>query len=272
MIYLITAVILLALLSAIVSNTRVARLKRMAHTLSLRYDKQVDSVLLPDSSDKVLFFKRGFHQFFHVLTFRESTAFVRVCEDRIFSSPIDKKPLHTYTLVTAELIKDTFPSFVLTPHTQNQEPSPNLPPELATRYTLDAPESFTLPPGVIAFLKAHPACYVECTQTALVYCEFGTVPVAQLQPLRLRAMQLLKELIKRAQTAVSTVQAVAPTSQVTDAELQAQILLKLQSNPRGSVQTVEGTGGRYIYGFILLVLLSGMLFVAWYALHHWVVH
>ena len=268
MTYLITAVIVLAVLSAVLSNTRAARLKRMAHTLNLRYDKQVDSVLLPDSSAKAQFFKRGLHQFFHVLTFREPGAFVRVCEDRIFSSPLDKRPLYTYTLVAAELTKDTFPPFVLMPRTPDQPSANNLPPELATRYTLTAPEEFTLPPLVIGFLKAHPNCYVECTPTALLYCELNTVAVAQLQPLRFRAMQLLKELVKKPEPAQSPQPAATPAAQLTDAELQAQLLLKLQTAPRTIPQTAGG--GRAVYAIILLALLSTLLLLAWYALHHWV--
>ncbi len=267
MTYLITAVIVLAVLAAILTNTQTAQLKRMAHTLNLCYDKQVDSVLLPDSSAKAQFFKRGLHQFFHVLTFREPGAFVRVCEDRIFSSPLDKRPLHTYTLVTAELTKDTFPPFVLMPRTQDQAPGHNLPPELAARYTINAPENFVLPPLVVGFLKAHPNCYLECTQTALLYCEFNTVSVAQLQPLRLRAEQLLKELVKKTESAQTAQQ---PATKLTDAELQAQLLLKLQTAPRNLSQASAGNGGRYVYGIILLGLLGGMLLLAWVALHHWV--
>lgn len=270
MMYLVIISILLVALVAGWSGTRAAQLKRMARTLNLRYDNQVDSVLLPDSSAQAQFFKSDFHQFYHVLTFQDAGAFVRVCDDLIFPSPLDKKPSHTYSLVAAELTKDTFPPFVLKPRTQNQAPSTNLPPELAERYTLSTPDNFTLPPIVIGFLKAHPTCYLECTQTALLYCEFNIVPVAQLQPLRFRALQLLKELVKKTQPTVQTVQPVAQAAPLTDAELQAQLLLKLQSAPQASSQATAGTGGRYVYGFILLILLSGMLLAAWYMLHYWI--
>lgn len=268
MTYLIFAVIVLAVLFAILTNTQTTQLKRMAHTLNLRYDKQVDSVLLPDSSAKAQFFKRGLHQFFHVLTFQEAGAFVRVCEDRIFSSPLDKKPLHTYTLVAAELTKDTFPPFVLMPRTPNEAPGTNLPPELAARYTLSAPDGFVLPPLIIGFLKAHPVCYLECTPTALLYCELKTVSVAQLQPLRLRAEQLLKELVKK--TVLAQAPAAVNAAKLTDAELQAQLLLKLQTTPRNVSQAAAGNNMRYVYGLILLGLLGAMLLLAWVALHHWI--
>ena len=267
MTYLIFAVIFLAVLFAILTNTQTTQLKRMAHTLNLRYDKQVDSVLLPDSSANAQFFKRGLHQFYHVLTFREADAFVRVCEDRIFASPLDKKPLHTYTLVAAELTKDTFTPFVLAPRTQDQAPARNLPPEWAARYTLSAPEGFNLPPVVLGFLKAHPMCYVECTPTALLYCEFNTVSVAQLQPLRFRALQLLKELAKKPANPPQALPATVPAAKLTEAELQAQILLKLQTTPHSAATASRG-GGRYLYGIMLLALLGGMLFLAWYALHY----
>ena len=271
MIYFIIGIILLAILAALAANTRTAQLKRMAHTLNLRYDKQIDGVLLPDSTAKAQFFKHGLHQFYHALTFREPGAFLRVCEDRIFSSPLDKKPLYTYTLVAAELFKDTFPPFVLAPRTQDQAPTPNLPPELSTRYTLSAPEGFVLPPVVIGFLKAHPACYIECTPTALLYCEFNIVSVAALQPLRFRALQLLKELVNKTEPIPLSVPATAPTANLTDQELQAQLLLKLQKTPH-TASPAAVTGGRYIYGFVLLAVLGAMLFMAWYILHHGIAH
>lgn len=271
MTYLIFAVIVLAVLFAILTNTQTAQLKRMARTLNLRYDKQVDSVLLPDSSAKAQFFKRGLHQFYHVLTFQEAGAFVRVCEDRIFSSPLDKKPLHTYSLVAAELTNDTFSPFVLMPRTQDQAPGTNLPPELAARYTLSAPEGFTLPPVVTEFVKAHPACYVECTQTALLYCEFNTVAIEQLQPLRLRALQLLKELVKKTEPVQTAQSTVPPAAKLTDEELQAQVLLKLQSAPHPAAPT-SAVGARFLYGAILLILLGSMLLMTWFALHHGVAH
>lgn len=267
MTYLVIAVIVLVVLAAGVAHTRTAQLKRMAHTLNLHYDKQVDRVLLPDSSAKAQFFKRGLHQFYNVLTFREASAFMRVCEDRIFLSPLDKTPLHIYSLVTAELTKGSFTPFVLTPRTPDQTPGTNLPPELAARYTFMAPEGFTLPVAIIGFLNAHPACYVECTNTALIYCEFNIVCVAKLQPLRLRALELLKELAKKPTPAQ---QATLPAAKLTAAELQAQILLKLQSMPHTTASSTA-VSGRFVYGFVLLFLLSGMLFIAWYALHHWVV-
>ena len=264
LIYLTVATVLLIALCAGMAQTHTAQLKRMARTLGLRYDAQLDSILLPDSSAQAQLFKRGLHQFFHVLTFRESNAFVRVCEDRIFASPLDKKPLHTYTLVGVELLKDTFTPFVLAPREPGQPACPHLPAKLALRYTLNAPEGFSLPPTVIGFLKAHSACYLECTATALLYCELNTVPVAQLQPLRFRALQLVKELVRNTQeTPQQPAAATAP--KLTDAELQAQLLLKLQNPSQGTSQ-VSSTSGRYIYAVILLILLGGMLGLASYLL------
>jgi len=265
MTYLLLAIIILVVLSAVITRSRTAQLKRMARTLNLRYDTQVDSVLPPDSSARAQFFKHNLHQFHQVLTFQEPEAFVRVCEDRIVSSPMDKKPLHTYTLVAAELTNGTFTPFVLMPHTQEQKPGTNLPPELAAHYTLSAPEGFTLPPLVIGFLKSHPACYVECTPTALLYCEFNIVPVAQLQPLRFRAQQLLKALTPKPQPAPAA-KAAAPLSKLTDEDLQSQILLKLQSAPRPTTQPAGN--GRSVYAIILLALLGTLLLMAWYLMHY----
>ena len=233
--------------------------------MNARYEKQVDNPLLPDSSAQIKFFNQDCHQFFHVLTLRESGAFVRICEDRIFSSPLDKTPQHTYTVLTAELTRGTLAPFVLQPRTQDQAPGVNLPPELAARYTLDAPADFTLPPAFAGFLKAGPVCYIECTPHAFIYCEFNTLSAEQLQALRFRILQLLKELSAN-QPAPQAAPSSAP---LTDEVLQAHVMLKLQT----ATPSVTGIkGGRHVYAIVLLMLLGSLLFVAWYALHHWVAH
>lgn len=264
MVYLIATVLLLTALAALVTNTRSAKLKRMAYHLNLRYDQHVENVVLPESAAQTQFFNQGLHQFSHVLTFRESNAFVRVCEDRIFTDPLRKTSTTIYTLVTAELTKNTFTPLILAPRTQNETVQTNLPPELAERYTLTAPENFVLPPAVIGFLKTHPTCYVECTQTAFIYCEFNVAPVRQIQPLRFRALQLLKEL-SRPSTTVPTPN-ITPANRLSDETLQTQILLKLQSAAQAPLQSAPT--GRYLYGIILLVLLSALLATAWYILHY----
>ena len=264
MVYLIATVLLLTALAALATHTRSAKLKRMAYHLNLRYDEQVESVVLPESASKTRFFNRGLHQFFHVLTFRESNAFVRVCEDRIFTDPLRTTPTTVYTLVTAELTKNTLTPLILAPRTPNEPVPTNLPPELAERYTLTASENFALPPAAIGFLKAHPTCYVECTQTAFIYCELNVAPVRQIQPLRFRALQLLKELSRPSATLAPS--NVSPATGLSDDVLQSQILLKLQSAAQAPLQSAPI--GRYLYGIVLLILLSALLATAWYILHY----
>ena len=264
MIYLTGGVVFLAAIATWVTNTRSAQLKRMAYHLNLRYDPQVENVVLPESASKTRFFNQGLHQFSHVLTFRESNAFVRVCEDRIFTDPLRKTPTTVYTLVTAELTKNTFTPLILAPRTSNEPVQTNLPPELAERYTLTAPEGFVLPPVVIGFLKSHPSCYVECSQTALIYCELKVSPVGEIQPLRFRALQLLKEL-SRPVAPVSTPN-ISPANSLSEATLQTQVLLKLQSATHPAAQA--GASGRYLYAILLLIFLGALLATAWYILHY----
>ncbi len=270
MLYTVTGIfVLFAVGAAVSATTRVSQLKRMARALNLRYDKQLDAVVLPDSTAKAQFFKHGLHQFTHVLTWREPGYFIRVCEDQVFSSPLDKTPLLACTLTAAELTKNQFVPFVLAPRTT--EPiSSNLPIDLAARYTLSAPPGYTLPPQVTGFLKTVPKCYLEATPTALIYHEFSTAAVAQIQPLRFRAGQLLQALMQKPQPAEQPTPAAQPTATapaaLTETELQAQILLKLQTATHRSAPTASPV--RYVYGLVMLVLLGGLLAAAWYILHY----
>lgn len=237
----------------------------MARTLHLRYDAHVENPLTDLSAQQISLFSKFLYQFKQVLTWRESNAFIRLCEARQASVPGKSFLLERYTLATAELTRGNFTPFVLQPHTnESGEPHPALPPELATRFVLQAPADFQFPAEVIGLLKAGPQCYLEAGSYALVYHTYHIVPVSQLQPMRLRVQQFARALAKIEPPIKKA--SVIPTDMVT--ETQVQTLLQMH----GHVQKTGASrsGFRYVYLGVGLLFVFGMLWVAQYVLHHWV--
>ena len=269
MIYLISFVILLIITAVILSFSRQTRLRQLAHTWGIRYDEKVDSPLTQESSQKVHLFNRGLHHFAHVLTWHTPGSFLRICEDTIFASPLDSAPQLRFTLATAELTQGIFPPFVLTVRTQAQQPAhAALPAELNARYVLQAPADFTLPKALIGLLRTGIPLYIEATPQALLYHEYKVFPIAQIQSLRLRVLQLVKELEQKPQPApVETALHQTFVAPKTEAELQAEVLLRLQSH---SHPAHTSGAGRLVYAFILLALLGLLCGGAWFMLHHFI--
>ena len=246
------------------STTRSARLKRMARTLHLRYDKKVDNPLTALAAQSVSLFNHSLHQFRQVLTWREPGMFIRLCQmdSRSLAGGISNV---RYTLATAELTRGNFTAFVLQPHTQEKTPvHPALPPELATRFTLTAPDNFQLPPQVIGLLKAGPLCYLEVSSYALVYHTYTILSINQLQPMRLRTQQLARALMHADPTPVSPVSA----NMSAMAELRAETMLQMHS-PSAAGCSYGGVL-KFIYRLIGLVFVVGVLWAVQHFLRSFV--
>ena len=240
-------------------GSRSSRLQNMARNLQARYDRQVDCPLTPQSAQHVRLFNEGLHQFFNVLTFQHPGAFLRVSDAHVFTAVQDKAPRQTYTLITAELTRGTFTPLVLVARTNPQAPHhPALSADLAGRYTLQAPENYQLPPSVQGLLKAGNPCYIELTEHALVYHEYTTAKIDQIQPLCFRVKQLIAGFQPAPQEKANT--GAEPTCVKTPAELQVQVLLKLQSTALNKPNA--GSSKRMLYGFVLLLLLIGVCLLA----------
>ena len=237
-------------------TSRAIQLRQMARTLHLRYDAQVENLLTPLAAQKIYLLNRALYRFKQVLTWREPREFIRICEAYAFV-PGERMPSQHYTLAAAELTGGTLPSFILQPRTQGDKNAahPALPDELTARYTLSAPDNFQFPAAVLGMLKAGPLCYVEASPYALVYHTYQTVPVSELQPMRLRVQQLLRALTSFEPKPTTMTFRMASTLSL--AELQAESLLKMHTP---SQQTPSTPGAmRYIYlafgvGFVCTIL------------------
>ena len=216
-------------------TSRSVRLKQMARTLHLRYDATVEDLLTPLACQKIYLFTRALHKFKQVLTWREPTAFIRLCEAYTFT-PGQRLPTQHFTLAAAELTGGNMPSFILQPRTSADTTAthPALPAELATRFTLSAPHTYQ------------------------------TLPVQQLQPMRFRVQQFIRALtLPSSQPTTATFRAASTLSL---AELQAESLLKMQS-PSRPVNASPNTL-RFVYLAFGLAFVFGVLFVAQYVLRH----
>lgn len=266
MAYIILGLILFLVVTICLENTPTARLKRTARLLHVRFDRQVDTPVTAMAARKIHFLNQGIHQFFNVLTWSDSTAFVRICEDRMYASVLDQGPYTIVTLACAELTRGTFTPFVLAACTEPHTPAhPALPAQLATHYRLQAPENFLLNPTVIGLLKTANPCYIEVTTDTLIYHEYKTLPLEQLQPLRLRVQQLINALQYLPQEPCIPAKAQTPQ---TEAELQAAVLLKLHSTP-----TQRATSNHTLQLFYLLagfIILISLLIAAQYYMRYFV--
>lgn len=275
MIYIVLIGGILVTVAAGVAASRTAQLKRLAQPLQMRYDHQVEHVLTEDAFQYALFFQQGVHRFFNVLTKQEPGVFMRVCDDRIFASATAAAADQTYTLVTAELTRGKFTPVILMPRRAGQKnlAHPALPADLMQRYVLTAPDDYRFTENVLGFLRAAKPCYLELTPTAFIYHEFDIKPADQIQPLRFRAKQLIAALVQQDETAPAPAAKPAPVAAepVSDAELQAQMLLKLQAvrqpSPAGQQPAQSGW---LVYGFVLLGLLIAVCLFASFALKNWV--
>ncbi len=268
MAYVISGTCLLALIAFGMGRVRSVQLRRMAHTLGLRYDRVLSTLLTEDAAARFYFLRQGQHTFLHVLTYRESAAFMRVGTDRML---LPGKPPVTYTLVTAELTRGAFTPLILTPRLPGKQthPHPALPPQLAQRYELSAPDGFVLPAAVTGFLQTAIPCYLELTQTALIYHEFDQKSVSQIQPLRYRALQLLKALVHQ-----PPLPATAVLQERTPTNLDASLLLKLKTGAATYTQAaVKPAGsGRWVYGVLFITVLLALCIFTGYALKYWLPH
>ena len=259
------------------ATSRGAQFKRLAQPLQMRYDHQVEHVLTEDAFQYALFFQQGVHRFFNVLTKQEPGAFMRVCDDRIFASATASAADQTYTLLTAELTRGNFTPIILMPRREGQKDlaHPALPADLMQRYVLTAPDDYHFAENVLGFLRAAKPCYLELTPTAFIYHEFDVKPADQIQPLRFRAKQLIGALVQQNEPAPAVTEkpasAPAVAEPISDAELQAQMLLKLQASQRSSPTGQQSAqSGWLVYGFILLGLLMAVCLFASFALKNWV--
>ena len=245
------------------STTRPARLKRMARLLHLRYDKYVDNPLTPLAAKSVYLFNSALFQFRQVLTWREPGMFIRLCQMRVHM-PMQPASHEEYTLAAVELTRGDFTPFILKPRVQGDTSThPSLPPQLATRFTLSAPDQFQLPPQVISLLSAGPLCYLETSAYALVYHTFACLPIEQLQPVRLRVQQLANAL-RHVEPLSAQAAAIASNA----ADLRAETLLKLHA-PATAGGASSGVM-KFIYLAVGLTLLIAALWLVQYYLRQWV--
>ena len=248
-----------------VTYTRGVRLRQMASTLGWQYARKTVQLLTEENFTQLALFRYARCKFRHIVTIREKGGFLRICQAQIAHASKSQ----TYTLVSVELTQVALPRMILSYHQTKPASSGNLPAELSMHYSLQAEPGYKLPNAVVNFLKTAHACYIETIPTALVYHEYGTVSVKQLQALRFRVMQLVKELkqetvvdlAEQMPQAVSTSQ-VTPTS-LTPVELQAEMLLKMHTSSR---VTSPVANGKWIYALVLLMMLAGMCILAWFLL------
>lgn len=268
---------------AATTRTRTAQIARMAKLNGCRFDREKDSVTTELTAGRLEFFTLFFHQYQNVCTCSDNLAFIRVADDNIYADDNPKTKPARITIFTAELKKRQFPALKIAPIDSPFAPSQyalmktNIP-AIDSRYRIHAPTpaaALVLTPFIIGLLKTRKNIYLELNDNALVYHENAQMSIAEFQPFRFRAIQILREfenvILKLDQANPSTTATLTPTAQDA-AEQRAEAMLKALCTPQNPVQMREGNGWRGMWIIVLLAVLLGMSFLSWFILNNWTAH
>lgn len=269
---------------AVVSfNTRTAQLARLARANGCLFDKRKDTVTTQLTAGRLEFFTQFFHQYRNVFTSSDNLAFLRIADDIIYTDDQPKtKPLPV-TIFTAELKKRHFPLLKIAPLLSPFAPSQyalmktNIP-DIDNQYRIHAPSpaaGLFFTPFITNTLKTRPQIYLELNENALVYHEHSLVPVQELEMFRFRAMQILGELenlMDKLEQSNPDTTTVFSSNEHLDTEKRIENMLRFASSD-GSAARPAGTRSSSLHAVVVLVLLLilvGISFLSWFALHNWV--
>lgn len=265
---------------AATARTRTAQIARMAKLNGCRFDREKDSVTTELTAGRLEFFTLFFHQYQNVCTCSDNLAFIRVADDNIYADDNPKTKPTRITIFTAELKKRQFPALKIAPINSPFAPSQyalmktNIP-QIDSRYRIHAPTpaaALVLTPFIIGLLKTRKNIYLELNDNALVYHENAQMSIAEFQPFRFRAIQILREfenvILKLDQASPATTATLTPKVQDA-AEERAEAMLKALCTPQNPVQMREGNGWRGMWIIVLLAVLLGMSFLSWFILNNW---
>ena len=264
-------------------STRASVLARIARANDCLFEKQKETVTTPFAAGRLDFFIFFFHQFRHVFTYVEKSAFIRVADDYIYKDENPKtKPLPV-TIFAAELKNGDFLPLKVVPvgsvfASSKQMLIKTNNPAIDAHYQIAAPSAeagalFT--PLVMGFLKTHHQVYLELNGNALVYHEHALVPASQIEAFRFRAMQLLRELETHS---VKQEPAPVPSAEITLVsdgkttvlgEETAAALLQMASGRIEAAKRKDVSFGRFIGLSVMLLLLLGFGFLSWWILRGW---
>lgn len=265
---------------AVTARTRTAQIARMAKLNGCRFDREKDSVTTELTAGRLEFFTLFFHQYQNVCTCSDNLAFIRVADDNIYADDNPKTKPTRITIFTAELKKRQFPALKIAPINSPFAPSQyalmktNIP-QIDSRYRIHAPTpaaALVLTPFIIGLLKTRKNIYLELNDNALVYHENAQMSIAEFQPFRFRAIQILREfenvILRLDQAGPATTATLTPKAQDA-AEERAEAMLKALCTPQNPVQMREGNGWRGMWIIVLLAVLLGMSFLSWFILNNW---
>jgi len=186
-----------------------------------------------------------------------------------------------HTCFTAELKKRHFPVLKIAPLqspfalSQYALMKTNIP-DIDGKYRIHTPSpaaGLFFTPSITSMLKTRPQIYLELNENALIYHEHTLVAVQDMEMFRFRAMQILGELEsmmdKLEQNNPDTTTVIRQTAD-DDTEKRVENLLHFASLGTSSTQERKPSSGLRAVGFfILMLLLLGISFGAFFVLRNW---
>ncbi|MBR4592438.1 MAG: hypothetical protein IKO35_04435 [Elusimicrobiaceae bacterium] len=258
------------------TQTRTAKLARMARASGCTFDKNKDSITTQLTAGRLEFFTLFFHQYHNVFTYSDHLSFIRLADDIIYLDDKPKTKPIPITIFTAELKNSQFPLLKAAPLKSPFAPSQyalmktNIP-AIDARYRIHAPSpasGLLFTPMITGLLKTRPQIYLELNDNAMVYHEHALVPVEELESFRFRAMQILGDLETLLEK-IDNKEQQTDTPQKHSSELRASAMLQ-SLDPAASATPVATGLPRSIWFFALLLIFLGISFFSWFVLRHWI--
>ncbi len=249
-----------------VSNTRRAKLERLAKLIHQPFEEERDYITTEQTAKQLDFFTAyKSHTFKNVFTFTDSSAFMRLADDDLH---LPANPPLSVTLFSAELKHGGLPALKIAPTHSPLATARDIKPfPLTAHYTLFTPEpnkETILPKAILSLLQMHPNIYLEMNDNAFIYHEHTLIDPQELQTFRLRAIHLLQEILRATQKEKPTAPAAAQTTATQAEVMLAALTLPHPTEPSG------GSSWRKIGFIALLAFLIGICLLAWTVLQRFV--
>ena len=251
------------------ASSRKTQMSRFASSMGCRFVDKKENIITEITANKMDFFTQFVHRFENVITFPQAGTFIRVGDD-IFYPEGQSKQVSNYTLLSAELMVNHFPSLKIEPISNVTRTGRYVPvrtniEEIDKNYNIFLPPdtALNLSPAMCSFLKAQKGMYIESADNVCIMHSYKVLLPEEIQPFRFRALQLISDLEivpeKKEEQKEKTIDA------GTRAEAMITALMASHGRP---VEKKKSSNGMLF--LIILVVGGGMLFFAYYFLKHMV--
>lgn len=251
------------------SCSRRSKMARLASTLSARFFPEKENVITEITANKMDFFTQYEHRFENVIAFSQTGTFVRVGDDTYYPDGNPKRK-RQISLLSAELMLNHFPYLKIEPashttHTERYVPVRTNVEEIDKNYNIYLPPdtALNLSASMISFLKSYKGLYIELADNVFIMHNYKMLEPEEVQSFRFRALQLISDLEIAPK---KTEEGAKNTATDAGTRAEAMVAALMAAHPRAAERSPKSSSGMLI--FIVLIIIGGMTFFAYYFLKH----